>query len=81
MTSDNRVGRPVGWLWAFAEIQKAGRGKLVISIGVRNLAPGEGGPLRHDVAREIHHTKRPKEDRRLVGKAQSGHEGPLWLTE
>ena len=45
----------------FAEFQAAGRGKIGHIIGVRNLAPGNGEPFRHDA----------------VGETNQDHEGHL----
>ena len=65
----------------FAEFQAAGRGKIGHIIGVRNLAPGNGGPFRHDAAGETNHDQEANEEQETGGKGASDHEGHLWLTE
>jgi hypothetical protein len=65
----------------FAEFQAAGRGKIGHIIGVRNLALGNGGPFRHDVARETNQDQETVGEQETGGEGASGHEGHLWLTE
>ena len=61
----------------FAEFQEAGCGKIGHIIGVRNLAPGNGGPFRHDTARKTNQDQEAKEEQETGGEGASGHEGHL----
>ena len=81
MTSDNCAEGAGRLARIFAESQAAGRGKIGHIIGVRNLAPGNGGPFRHDAAGETNQDEEAKEEQETGGEGASGHEGHLWLTE
>jgi len=61
----------------FTEFQAAGRRRIGHIIGVRNFAPGNGGPLRHDAARETNQDYEAEGEEETGGEGASGHKGPL----
>ena len=61
----------------FTEFQAAGRRKIGHIIGVRTLALGNGGPFRHNAARETNQDYEAKGEQETGGEGASGHEGHL----
>jgi hypothetical protein len=80
MTSDNCVGRPVGWLRSSLNFRRWTAEKLITSSVYETLLSA----MADHRAMTLQGSNQDQEangEQETGGEGASGHEGPLWLTE